>query len=63
MKLFMSDKLGRVWREGAEVYFMALVRNLPGGTEGIHEKPVKVAVSRPRFQHRISGICMKTVKH
>jgi hypothetical protein len=63
MELFMSDKLGRVWREVAEVYFKALVRNLPGGSEGSHEKPVRVAVSRPRFEHRISEICIKNVKH
>jgi hypothetical protein len=44
-------------------YFKALVRNLPGGIEIIHEKHVRVAVLTPRFEQGISGMCIRNVKH
>jgi hypothetical protein len=51
VELFMSDKLGRVWREAVRDYFKSLVRNLPSGTERNHENILRVAVFPPRFEH------------
>lgn len=40
-----------MWKEAATVYSEALPRNLPGGTEEIHENSQSEwPVSRPRFK-------------
>jgi hypothetical protein len=44
-------------------YFNALVRNLRGGIQRIHENHVRVAVLGQRFEHGVSGICISNVKH